>query len=99
MPCILWGPGLPPESTGEAAGSTATALKEALRDLIRAREDASQDLLKKRNQLTKFFLRLDVRQPNGVKPWSAKYRKWLNTVNFEQLPLQIVLSEYIHAIE
>ena len=29
--------------------------QEALRDLIRAREDASQDLLKKRNQLTKFF--------------------------------------------
>lgn len=73
--------------------------QEALRDLIRAREDASQDLLKKRNQLTKFFLRLDIHQPDGIKAWSAKYRKWLNTVKFEELPLQIVLTEYIHAIE
>ena len=73
--------------------------QEALRALIRAREDASQDLLKKRNQLTKFLLRLDVRQPNGTRAWSVAYRKWLNTVNFKQLPLQIVLTEYIHAIE
>ena len=30
MPWILWAPGLPPESTGLSAGSTATARTEAL---------------------------------------------------------------------
>jgi transposase len=73
--------------------------QEAFRDLTRAREDAGQDLLKKRNQLTKFLLRLDIRQPNQVRAWSVKYRKWLNTVRFEELSLQIVLTEYIHAVE
>ena len=34
MPWILYGPFLPPESTAEAGGSTATLRKEGLRDLI-----------------------------------------------------------------
>ena len=34
IPWILCGPGLPPERIGESAGSTATALKEGLRDLM-----------------------------------------------------------------
>ena len=34
MPWILWGPGSPPERTGEAIGSTAIALKPGLRGLI-----------------------------------------------------------------
>ena len=33
MPWILCGPGLPPESTGESAGSTAMALNDGLRAL------------------------------------------------------------------
>jgi transposase len=73
--------------------------QEALRDLLRARESAGQELLRKRNQLTKFFLRLDIRQPERFKPWSVKYRKWLNTVRFDENSLQMVLTEYIHAIE
>ncbi len=28
MPCILWGPGLPPERTADVAGSTAIHLRE-----------------------------------------------------------------------
>ena len=34
MPWIGWGPFLPPDSTGEAAGSTATNCTEGLRSLI-----------------------------------------------------------------
>jgi transposase len=66
---------------------------------LRAREDASQDLLKKRNQLTKFLLRYDIRQPEKVKAWSQQYRKWLNTIRFEEISLQIVLTECLHAVE
>jgi transposase len=57
------------------------------------------DLLRKKNQLTKFLLRYDVRQPDKMKAWSVRYRKWLKDINFSELPLQIVLIEYIHAVE
>jgi transposase len=73
--------------------------QEALRDLLRAREDASEDLLRKKNQLSKFLLRYDIRQPDKLKPWSIKYRKWLNTIRFEEQPLQLVLTEYLHGVE
>ena len=51
MPCSLCGPGCPPESTGDLAGSTAIALKAGLRDLMHfghagdraARADARDD--------------------------------------------------------
>ena len=33
MPWILWGPGDPPESTGDSTGSTATTCSEGLRGL------------------------------------------------------------------
>jgi transposase len=34
-----------------------------------------------------------------MKAWSIRYRKWLKVLNFEELPLQIVLMEYTHAVE
>jgi transposase len=70
--------------------------QEALRDLLRARETTMQDLLRKKSILTKFLLRYDVRQPDKMKAWSVRYRKWLKGINFSELPLQIVLEEHIH---
>jgi len=50
---------------------------EALRDLVRAREDAKQDLLRARHRLSKFLLRHGIRPPEGVRRWSRRYREWL----------------------
>jgi transposase len=73
--------------------------QEALRDLLRAREEANKDLKRKKNQLTKLLLRYDVHPPDKVKPWSVRYWKWLYTVRFEEIPLQIVWTEFIHAVQ
>ncbi|MFZ5649461.1 MAG: IS110 family transposase [Bacillota bacterium] len=73
--------------------------QEALRDLVRAREDAREDIIRKRNQIIKFLLRLEKRPPNGVKNWTIKYRQWLGNLSFNQIAQGIVLKEYIHALE
>lgn len=73
--------------------------QEALRDLVRAREDTQEDILRKRNQISKFLLRLEKRQPNGVTPWAIKYWQWLKSLSFDQAAQGIVLKEYIHALE
>lgn len=75
------------------------AKQEALRDLIRAREDSQEDTLRKRNQISKFLLRLDKRPPHGVKSWTVKYIQWLKSLAFDQAAQGIVLKEYIHALE
>jgi transposase len=73
--------------------------QEALRDLTRAREDAKEDLLRKRNQLSKFLLRLDLRPPTGIKAWTKAYRQWIEGLQFTQGVHKIVLAEYLHALD
>lgn len=72
--------------------------EEALRDLVRAREDAQEDVLRKRNQISKLLLRLDKKPPKGS-PWTLKYRQWLHSLEFNQAAQGMVLKEYIHALE
>ena len=69
---------------------------EALRDLTRAREDAVEDLTAKRNQLTKFLLRSNIRPPYN--PWTKKYRDWLSTLELKTQTQTLVLREYLQAI-
>jgi len=63
---------------------------EALRDLVRAREDAIEDQLRARNRLTHFLLRLGIKPPGGVKAWSAPYKKWLDTLVWARPVQQVV---------
>lgn len=72
---------------------------KALRDLTRAREDAKQDLLRARHRLSKFLLRHGLVVPAGVRSWSAKHRKWLDSLKFELPALRITFQEYLHAID
>jgi len=72
---------------------------EALRDLVRAREDAYKDLQRKRHQLSKFLLRTGKRPPVGINPWTVKHRCWLDTVKYELHAQQLVLQEYRHAVD
>lgn len=73
--------------------------QEALRDLVRAREDALKDLQRKRHQLSKFLLRTGKRPPVLVNPWTVAHRRWLDTVKYELHPHQLVLQEYIHSVD
>ncbi|MFQ5344057.1 MAG: IS110 family transposase [Anaerolineae bacterium] len=72
---------------------------EALRDLVRAREVASQDLLRCRHRLSKLLLRLGVRPPAETKPWTAKHRVWLQGLRLPHASQQIVLGEYLLALD
>lgn len=66
--------------------------QEAVRDLMRAREDALEDLQRTRHRLGGFLLRRGLRYRAG-KPWTAGHLKWLKNLNFENQHLQEVLEE------
>ncbi|USK36350.1 transposase [Bacillus sp. F19] len=71
---------------------------EALRDLIRARHDAREDLQSSRQRLVHFLLRHEIRFPQGLRNWTVKHREWLNKLTFDRPSQRIVFQEYLHAI-
>ena len=73
--------------------------QEALRDLIRAREEAVRDCTRKKQQLSKFLLRLGHYPPPGVKAWSARYFAWLKELPLAQEAHRVLLAEYLRALE
>jgi transposase len=77
------------------------AAHEALRDLVRAREDARQDQLRARHRLGKFLLRHGCRPPEDVKRnWTHKHMDWIKRqVNFAEPALQATFLDYVHEVE
>ena len=71
---------------------------EAMRDLVRARATAGRVLSKARQHLQSFLLRHD-RIYRGLRAWTSAYRRWLTTVRFDHPAQQIVLQDYIHAVQ
>ena len=71
---------------------------EAVRDLVRAREAAADDLRRKRQQLLSFLLR-HGRVYSGGGHWTLAHRRWLADQKFEHPAQQIVFQEAIDAIE
>jgi transposase len=74
---------------------------EALRDLVRAREDARQDQHRARHRLSKFLLRHGQRPPQDVrKSWTQKYMTWIKgQVHFDEPALEATLLDYVHEVE
>jgi transposase len=72
---------------------------EALRDLVRAREDAKEDQLRARHRLLKFLLRHGERAPRGVRRWSPRFREWLDKLHFEHAAADVVFREYLHTLD
>jgi transposase len=77
------------------------AAHEALRDLVRAREDAKQDQHRARHRLSKFLLRHGRRPPEDVKKsWTRKYLTWIKEqVHFDQSALEATLLDYVHEVD
>ena len=71
---------------------------EAVRDLVRAREAAADDLRRKRQQLLSFLLR-HSRIYSGGGHWTLAHRRWLAGQKFDHVAQQIVFQEGIDAIE
>lgn len=74
------------------------ATHEAVRDLVRAREAAADDLRRKRQQLLSFLLR-HGRIFDGRSHWTMAHRRWLAGQKFEHPAQQIVFQDAIDAIE
>lgn len=70
---------------------------EAVRDLVRAREDAAKAKRVARQQLKAMLLRLGIRY-NGKGTWGPKYFAWLSGVKMPTRTQQIVFQEYINTI-
>jgi transposase len=78
-----------------------TPAHEALRDLVRTREDAREDQQRARQRLGKFLLRHGWRPPEDVKKnWTAKHMDWIKRqVRFDQPASQAAFLDYVHEVE
>lgn len=70
---------------------------EALRDLVRARGDATRAVRAAKQQLGAFLLRHDVVY-SGKSKWSKAHFSWLASVTMPHPAQQIVLQEYIDTV-
>lgn len=70
---------------------------EAIRDLVRAREDAVKAKRVARQQLKAMLLRLGIRY-EGKGTWGPKFFAWLSDVKMPTRVQQIVFQEYINTI-
>ncbi|MEX5565330.1 IS110 family transposase [Pseudophaeobacter sp. 1A16562] len=69
---------------------------EAMRDLVRARESAAEDQRHKRQLVSAFMLR-HGRIYHRTKPWTMRYRQWLQSQSFDHQAHQIALQEMLQA--
>ena len=75
-----------------------TEQEEAVRDLLRCREDICTDLLRARHRLSKFLLRHGRRCPDG-RAWSKRYFAWLVVQRWPLTALEQAFTSYRRAID
>jgi transposase len=80
------------------AVAVPTLEEEALRDLVRAREDLRTDLMRSRHRLSKLLLRHDLRF-DGTRNWSREHLRWLARVSFDQPGTRAAFEDYRSAVE
>src|SRR4029453_19142264 len=71
---------------------------EAMRDLVRTREDAVMMQRQARQRLAALLLRNDVRYA-GRTPWSAAHRRWIAELKLPQSAQRLAFEEYVQAVE
>jgi transposase len=73
---------------------------EALRDLVRTREDARADQHRARHRLGKFLLRHGKRPEVRMKNWTLKHLEWVKRkVHFDEPALEATLQDYVREVE
>jgi len=73
------------------------AADEAVRDLVRAREDAVREQRNARHRLKALLLRNGIPYA-GKTSWTAAHLRWLATLKLEHAAQQIGFQEYLHSI-
>lgn len=70
---------------------------EAVRDLIRAREDARLDRMRARHRMSKLLLRCARTMP--TQSWGVTRRAWLGSQTFEHCAQQLAFDDYLQALD
>jgi len=73
------------------------AADEAVRDLVRARDDAVRECRNARHRLKALLLRNGITYA-GKSAWTAAHLRWLATMKMEHAAQQIGFQEYLHSI-
>jgi len=68
---------------------------EALRDLVRAREDLRGDLMGARHRVGKLLLRRGLIWDGPGAAWSQRHLRWLSTIRFDDELVELVFGEYL----
>jgi transposase len=68
---------------------------EALRDLVRAREDLRGDLMGARHRISKLLLRRGLVWAGPGEAWAQRHLRWLSQVRFGDELVEAVFGEYL----
>ena len=83
---------------GELTGvRVPDAADEAVRDLVRARDDAVRECRNARHRLKALLLRNGITYA-GKSAWTAAHLRWLATLKMAHATQQIGFQEYLHAV-
>lgn len=84
---------------GELTAITVpSADQEAVRDLVRARDDVRKDLTAARHRLGKFLIR-HGRLFRGGKNWTQRFWVWLRAQQFERECERLTFEHYVNEVE
>ncbi len=84
---------------GELTTITVPSVEqEAVRDLVRARDDVRKDLTAARHRLAKFLIRHGHLYSAGSK-WTLKFWAWTKKLVFERPPERLTFEHYVAAIQ
>ena len=76
-----------------------TEYEEAVRDLLRCREDAQTDVVRARHRLSKFLLRHNRRFTGAKRAWGTRHREWLLGLGWSLPALAHTFAAYLRAVE
>ncbi|MGZ4430902.1 MAG: IS110 family RNA-guided transposase [Gaiellales bacterium] len=68
---------------------------EALRDLVRCREDLRGDLMACRHRISKLLLRRGLIWEGCGRTWTHAHVKWLSTIRFQDPIVEMVFAEHL----
>lgn len=75
-----------------------TVQEEAVRDLVRCREDALEDRARCRHRLTKMLLRRGYLWRTGS-TWTVAHRCWMRALSWDSEADRVVFEDYLLALE
>lgn len=68
---------------------------EALRDLVRAREDLRGDLMRARHRISKMLLRRGIVWDGPGSTWTQRHVEWIGRQRFDEPLAEVVMGEYL----